>query len=155
MISPTSFVKHALPVLALSVLLLGGCAGSLGLFSGPLVVQIEGADDMNAGNAARVRVYELSGETNFRTTTLSSFWRGDEQALGSELVRAPREVLLYPGEAKTVEFDVHEDTRYIGVAADLRDPDREAWRSIYDVEEVDGGEIGVRVGLDRVEARVD
>ena len=109
---------------------------------------------MNGGNAARVYVYELSGETNFRNTTLSTFWSSNEEALGNELVGAPHQRLLYPNETQTLEFEVGEETRYIGIAADLRNPDREQWRSVHSVEEVEGEEIVVRVGVDRVQVDV-
>jgi len=119
-----------------------------------LTVRIVGADDMNGGNAARVYVYELAGDTNFRNTTLSTFWSGQEEALGNEIVGAPRQQELWPGETQTLEFEVAEDTQYIGVAANLRSPDGERWRSIHAVEEVKGEEIVVRVGAGRVDVNV-
>lgn len=152
---PIDVTHRVLLLLILSLLVLSGCSGTLGLFSGPLTVQIEGESDMNNGNAARVRIYELSGDTNFRNTPLSSFWRNDEEALGSELVRTPHEVQLYPDEAKNIEFEVADGTRFIGVAADLREPDREAWRSIHSVDEVKGNEMTVRIGADRVTVELE
>ena len=131
-----------------------GCGSTLNIFSGPLTVRIVGTDDMNGGNAARVYVYELSGDTNFRNTTLSTFWSGQEEALGNELVRPPRQQLLYPGETQTLEFEVAEGTQYIGVAADLRNPDRERWRSVHPVEDVEGEEIVVEVGANRIDVNV-
>ena len=125
-----------------------------GILNGPLTVRMIGEEDMNGGNAARVYVYELSGETNFRNTTLSTFWSSNEEALGGELIGAPRQQLLYPNETQTLEFEVGEETRYIGIAADLRSPDREQWRSVHAVEEVEGEEIVVRVGADRVQVDV-
>lgn len=150
MIPLNASVHRIFPFLALgALLLLGGCSAA------PLVVHVQGEGDMNEGNAARVRVYELSGDTNFQNTPLSSFWRGDEEALGSELVAAPREVLLYPDETKTVEFTANEQTQYVGVAADLRDPDREGWRSIHDIEEVKGDDFVVRVGANQIHISVE
>lgn len=147
------FVRFVLAALLVG-LLVGGCGSTLNIFSGPLTVRLTGTDDMNGGNAARVYVYELSGDTNFRNTTRSTFWSGQEEALGNELVRPPRQQLLYPGEMQTLEFEVAEGTRYIGVAVDLRNPDRERWRSVHSVEDVEGEEVVVEVGADRLEVNV-
>lgn len=150
-----SFTTIAIVPLALSLLLWGGCSSSLNIFSGPLTMTITGQEDMNGGNAARVRVYELSGESSFRNTPLSTFWRDDEQALGSELVRPPHEVLLYPNENKTLEFEVAEGTKFIGVAANLRNPDRGQWRAIYSVEEIKDGDVSIAVGADRIQVNIE
>ncbi|NBB85900.1 MAG: type VI secretion system lipoprotein TssJ [Bacteroidetes bacterium] len=151
--------RRSVPIAMLVGLVVGscfvsGCAPTLSIFSGPLTVRIVGADDMNGGNAARVYVYELAGDTNFRNTTLSTFWSGQEEALGNELVGTPRQQELWPGETQTLEFEVAEDTQYIGVAANLRSPDGERWRSIHAVEDVKGEEIVVRVGAGRVDVNV-
>ena len=132
-----------------------GCSGPLGLFSGPLEISIRGTSDMNGGNAARVRVYELGGETNFNNTPLSSFWQSDRDALGDELIGAPREVLLYPSEDKSMEFELAEGTQYIGVAADLRNPDREGWRAIYPVSDVEGERMVVNVAASQISVDVE
>lgn len=143
-------------LLVLSLLVSSGCSGSLGLFSsGPLEVSIRGQDDMNGGNAARVRIYQLAGETSFRNTPLSSFWRNDEQALGRELLSAPHEIQLFPNDETTVELEVAEKTQYIGIAADLRDPDRDQWRVIRPLDELRGETVTVTVGMDRVQLSVE
>lgn len=136
-------------------LIWSGCSGSLGLFSGPLEIAIRGTADMNGGNAARVRVYELGGDTNFINTPLSSFWQNDRDALGDELVTAPREVLIYPGEGKEMEFELADGTQFIGVAADLRNPDREGWRAIYPVTDVDGERMVVNVATSQISVSVE
>lgn len=153
-LKPRPSVLVALLILLVGGLFLGGCASALNIFSGPLTVRIVAADDMNDGNAARVYVYELSGDTNFRNATLSTFWGGQEEALGNELVGVPRQEQLWPGETQTLEFEVAEDTQYIGIAANLRSPDGERWRSVHPVEDVKGEEIVVRVGAGRVDVDV-
>lgn len=145
--------RCTLVVLVCALLLVSGCSSALNIFSGPLTVRLQGQEDMNGGNAARVHIFELAGETNFRTATVSKFWRDTKGTLGGELINA-REELLYPNETKTVEFEVAEKTKFIGIAANLRNPDREQWRSIHPVEEVKGEEIAVTVGVDRVQVRV-
>ena len=115
----------------LAPVLVSGCSALPFVGGAPTVqMRIAGQSDMNSGgNAAVVRVYQLSGEINFKRTPLSTFWRNDQEALGGELVRQ-KEVLLYPDETKTFELEVAETASHIGIAANLRDPDQEQWRAI-------------------------
>ena len=119
-------------------------------------ITIAGSPDLNsteestAGNAAVVRLYELSNETIFKSITIESFWRDDVAALGSELVASPQQFLLYPSEAKNLQFTPRPETRYIGVAADLRKPDLQNWRQIIPVEALMGKSLLIQVVRDRV-----
>lgn len=142
-------------VLALLALVSAGCSGPLGLFSGPLEIAIQGTTDMNSGNAARVRIYELAGDTNFQNTPVASFWQSDRDALGDELVRPPREVLIYPGQDERVEFELAEGTQFIGVASDLRNPRRDGWRTVYPVSDVQGERMVVNVGVDQITVAIE
>lgn len=124
-----------------------GCGGSMPLTE----MTMQGGTDMNnGGNAAVVRVYQLTGDSNFMRSSLESFWRDDEQALGSELVGAKQEILLYPQQERGVELTIGEGTRFVGIAADLREPDPVGWRHIFDAEELRGKEVNITVGSDRL-----
>ena len=121
---------------------------------GPLEMTVAGTPDLNSGgNAAVVRVYELSGDSNFRTTSIGSFWRDDQAALGSEYIDH-RQLLLYPDQVETVSIDVSDETEFIGIAADLRQPDEDAWRAIYPVDELKGSEVAISVGASRLAVNV-
>lgn len=99
-------------------------------------VRMRGQSDMNSGgNAAVVQVYELSGKGSFLDASPRTFWQGNG-ALGGVLVRAPQRNTLFPNETKTFELELAEKTKFIGVAANLRNPDPEEWRALYPVEEV-------------------
>ncbi len=116
---------------------------------------VVGEAEMNGGgNAAVVHVYQLSGDGNFRQTPLSVFWRDDAAVLGGELVASPRTLTVYPSDSKTVEIEVADEAAYLGVAANLRDPDRERWRSIHRLEDV-GDQIRVRIANDHVAVEVE
>jgi len=39
-----------------------------------------------------------------------------------------------------ITLEIHENTRYIAVAVDLRDPDADHWRQLLTVEEVEEGQ---------------
>ena len=122
----------------------------------PLMMTVVGGEDLNGGgNAAVLRIYQLSGDANFRRAPVQAFWQDDEQALGAELVSAKREVLLFPGSTETVQIDLADDAAFVAIAADLRDPDPENWRAIYPADEVRGQAVGVVVGEDRLFVRLE
>jgi type VI secretion system VasD/TssJ family lipoprotein len=146
-------------VLAFSIVLLvvvtSGCARAPVLPPAPVVhvvpVTIVGTSDLNAGgNAAVVRIYQLQGDANFRRATVEAFWQSDEQVLGQELVPGRREILLYPGQSSTIEIELSSNTRYIGVAADLRSPETGGWRELRPVGEVVGRSLVVTVGTNNL-----
>lgn len=131
-------------LLFVSVFLL--CVGCSSSFK----VAVSGRSGMNnGGNAAIVKVYQLKGEGNFKNTPLSAFWRGDTEALGGELIGSPRKMTVYPSTKRTIEFTVAKKAKFVGVAANLRDPDREKWRSIHSLKDM-GNELTVTVVEDRV-----
>lgn len=108
----------------------------------------------NGGNPAVVKIYQLGGEGNFKSTPLSAFWRDDRGALGNELVTAPRKVTVYPDESERIELELAEKTKYIGIAANLRKPEREKWRSVHSIEGM-GDQISVTVETNKVEVEVE
>jgi len=112
-------------------------------FSKPLrlPLSLEGSSSMNSGgNAAVVRVYQLASSTTFRQAPIESFWQDDEGLLGSDLVVPKVERTLYPDAVEEITLEIHENTRYIAIAADLRDPDADHWRQLFTVEEVEEGQ---------------
>lgn len=122
--------------------------------SGPLEMTIAGSPDLNSGgNAAVVRIYELSGDSNFRTTSIEAFWRDDEAALGSEYIDH-RQMLVYPDEVETISIEVKNETAFIGIAVDLRQPREDQWREIYPVDQLKGGDIAISVGSNSLTVNV-
>lgn len=114
---------------------------------------MSGQSDMNGGgNAAVVEVYELTGEGSFQDIPFRTFWQEDG-ALGT-LVGSPHRKTVYPNETVTFKFEVAEDTKLVGIAANLRDPDPEKWRVLYPVEEV-GDQLSVTVRGTRIAVAVE
>lgn len=126
----------------------GGCSSSV-------EVLLRGQSDMNSGgNHAVVRIYKLSGEGNFTNTPLADFWQDDVGALGSELVRSPRTIGMNPGESKTISLDIGDDVQFVGIAADLGNPDPDQWRAIYPVDDI-GDRIHITVYSTRISVEVE
>jgi type VI secretion system VasD/TssJ family lipoprotein len=111
-------------------LVVAGCARTLD-------VVVTGRPAMNeGGHAALVKIYQLRGPDAFRSAPLSSFWRDDTKALGSELVGSPYALTVYPDTSTTAEIEVADDAAYLAVAANLRTPDRDRWRSLLALDEI-------------------
>ena len=107
-------------------------------------VVVAGTQALNAGgNAAIVRLYPLASDARFRQTPQADFWRAGS-AVDADLVGAVREVLLYPGDDETIEMALG-GAAYLGVAADLRAPERDRWRAVFPVGAVDGQTLAVTV----------
>lgn len=133
-------------VLVLCFLLLGGCATTV-------EVSLLGQPDMNdGGNAAVVRIYELSGEGSFMDASFRAFWQ-EEGAVGGSLIRS-REELIYPDETQRFELELSEETKFIGVAANFRNPEQDGWRDLYPVDEV-GDQLSVTVHSNRISVDVE
>lgn len=121
----------------------------------PVMIEVSGSAEMNAGgNAAIVRIYMLASDAAFRRTPIQDFWQDDAAALGSDLMGAKREVLLYPGDRETFQIEPVGDVAFIGIAADLREPDPNGWRVIYPVAELRGQRVSVAIDRDRLDARI-
>ncbi len=135
--------------LAVAVGLMAGVSACSGPLNVPLT--IEGEPDMNSGgNAAVVRLYQLSSATTFEQTPLESFWQDDEAVLEDDLIGSRTSMLLYPGDQEEITIEILDGTRYIGVAADLRDPDGDRWRATYTLDEVRDGGLNIRIGEQRL-----
>lgn len=122
----------------------------------PLTVTVVGGTDLNGGgNAAVLRIYQLAGDANFQRAPVQAFWQNDEQVLGSELLGAKREVLLFPESTEIVRIVLDDKTQFLAIAADLREPDPDHWREIYPVSAVRGKAVAVVVGENRLFVRVE
>lgn len=102
---------------------------------------------MNGGNAARVRVYQLSGTTRFLNASVGDVWNSEQSPLEAEVVEITDSFLLYPNQTRPLEVMLENDTRYLGVAADLREPEQDRWRQVVSAEEIRGRDsVGVTIG---------
>ena len=115
--------------LVFALIFLVGCGGA------PQFM-IEGGSDLNAGgNAVIVGIYQMNSKTAFEGRDFGKFWQDPVNALGGELISS-QTVTLYPNEPETLEIELEDDTRYVGIAANFRDPDPERWKTIYPADEL-------------------
>jgi len=116
---------------------------------------MQGNENMNSGNAARLVIYQLSTDAGFRTTPVEAFWRDDKAALGDDLVGRRREVLLYPLQIRFMEVEVEDKANYIAIAANLRKTEGDGWRRIFRLEEVTGERVQIRVAERTLDVSVE
>ncbi|MBS1211625.1 MAG: type secretion lipoprotein family [Proteobacteria bacterium] len=131
---------HSFVFLA-SSLMLSGC----GLFGGteepppppaPTMVEmrIETSKDANpgtegSGSPLLIRVYELKGPVNFKNADFFALYEMEDSALASDLIRKS-EIVMRPGETRTLEFKADDATEFVGVFAAFRQLDTAQWRAL-------------------------
>ena len=144
---PTVRFRPALAAVLLVVVALAGCTPGTEITSErEVTVALAGAADMNAGgNAAVLRLYQLTGDAPFVLVPLEEFWTDDDAALGRTLL-SKREVLLYPREVRAVPLVLDARATHVGVAADFRSPGLDDWRAVFPAARVLTDGLGVLVG---------
>ena len=114
-------------------------------------IAIKGSTDQNSGGHPVVlHIYQLSSETNFIRAAVESFWQNDTQILGDDLVKPKIEILLAPGEIKQIKLELTDDMKFLGIAADFRNPDRNGWRKVYPLDSNRSKNILINVSSDRL-----
>lgn len=155
MVRTRTIIPYALAAIGIAYCVSAvGCKSSLPIIGGDRetdIVVLGGTSMNGGGNAAVVRVYQLSSDTKFQHASIEDFWKSDVDALGSELVGASQELIVYPKDTKTLDVKLDEATQYVGVAADLRSPDQDQWRVVLPVHEINGRKVLVTVGENRLE----
>jgi type VI secretion system VasD/TssJ family lipoprotein len=152
--SKSLFNLFLLVVVGTSVAACGGVRNLFGRGGASTTVQVTGAPDLNSGgNAAFVHIYLLTDNAMFRTASYEAFWQSPQEALG-ESMRSSSQVQLFPGTKESVELELQTDIRYVGVAANLRAPDRDRWRAVFPASDVEGNVLHVVVDANSLSAQV-
>lgn len=95
------------------------------------------AADLNPSVNARpspvlMRVYELRSQTAFNQADFMTLYQSDQASLAADLV-AREEMMLQPGEKRSLNKQLAAETRFIGVVAAYRDLERAIWRAVVPV----------------------
>ena len=132
-------MKRYLFITALNLSLLG-CASDPPEPPPPTIVnlQIEASENVNAdsnGNGApvMVRIYELSGQSNFNATDFFALFNDDQAALGADL-NHKQDFLLRPSESKKLTIKPDDDVQSLGFFAAFRKLDTATWRALVQVQ---------------------
>lgn len=134
--------------LALAVLLvLSACADGT---PGSVHLTMAAAPDLNPGpgggaNPAQVRVYLLKAPERFSNADYFQLADKDRTVLGDDLV-GREDLILRPGETRTVDSGVQPGQRYIGITVAYRDIDHATWRVVTPIR----SQVKATLGAERV-----
>lgn len=118
---------------------------------GQVTVTLVGDPEQNSGGyAVDVSLYQLANNTVFESAFIETFWQDDEGLLGDELIGSKTTFQLNPNEVRSVTLTLDLETRFLAVAANLRNPDRNLWRAVQPAEALRDKPVAVRVLSDRI-----
>ena len=107
--------------------------------SGPatLSLTLNAADNLNPDARRRaspvvLRLYELKAPTLFEQADFVTLFEKEQAALAAELIGRD-EMVVKPGDKKTITKTLSPDARAIGVMAAYRDLERARWRAVIPV----------------------
>ncbi|WNW12462.1 type VI secretion system lipoprotein TssJ [Pseudomonas sp. DTU_2021_1001937_2_SI_NGA_ILE_001] len=100
----------------------------------------------------RVRIFELKNAAAFSRADYFALAERAAQTLGPDLVDQD-EVLLRPGETRSVVRPLNPATRHVGLVVGYREIDRARWRTVLDVSPRQGQQY--RIDLDAQAVRSD
>lgn len=139
-------------------LLLQGCADAPPVAPPlpPTIVklQIESAADINpdgSGRAAPVmlRIYELRETSAFASADFFALFDREQATLAADLARK-QELLLKPGDNKTLSIEPGADVRSLGFFAAFRQLDTAQWRAVAPVNAHETSAFTVKLNADQL-----
>lgn len=75
------------------------------------------------------RIYQLKDKQQFESANFNTLWKDDNQYLSKDLL-SKEEILIYPGDKKTISLLRQEGAEYIGIVALFRDYKEGTWRTL-------------------------
>lgn len=136
--------------------LLSGCGGPPPPVPPTIVnTTITGAADVNAGSGGAgapvaIRVYQLASATGFKASTFFPLFEKDAATLRDDLVKR-EDILLGPGQSKTLVLMPEDRVHAIGVFGAYRDYEHVDWHGSVDVPPHQTSKLTItagRAGLD-------
>ena len=94
-----------------------------------------------------VRVYELKSSAAFESADFVSLSEKDQAVLGAEML-SREEMVMRPGDSKSINKNLAPGTKFIGITAAFRDLERARWQAIVPV--VNGKKNVVTISLDDI-----
>ncbi|PVZ81807.1 type VI secretion system lipoprotein TssJ [Serratia sp. S1B] len=83
-----------------------------------------------------VTVYTLSSADNFKNSDFYTISAGSNPALQEE-IKKQKQLILKPGESRTLKIDIDSDIAYLGVVAAYRNINDAHWSAIYTFKEAE------------------
>lgn len=140
---------RAVLLATVSTVLLAGCS----LFKRSPIAQVELAlivsaqanpDHRKRPSPVVLRLYELKGRAQFDALDFVTLTERDKETLGADLI-SREEIVLRPGETRTITKKVSPDAAFLGVTAGFRNIERAQWRSVTDLQGQSETEFQIKV----------
>ncbi len=150
----------AIPCAAATVWMLAGCGGPPPAAVPPTLVSAtaSAAADANAGPdgagaPVAIRIYQLAGPAAFEGAQFFALFNGDADALKGDLVKRD-DLLLPPGQSRTLALAPEDRVHAIGVLAAFRDYEHVTWRAVVAVPAHQSSLLTIEAGRAGVTARI-
>jgi type VI secretion system protein VasD len=122
-----------------------------------IAVHFEAVADLNPDLNNRpsplvVRLYELKAPGAFTRADFFSLYAKTDEVLATELVNQ-EELVIKPGEKRSLEHTLQPETRYIGLLAAYRELDSSEWRTVMTITPQATTSIRVNLGRTGMSAR--
>jgi type VI secretion system protein VasD len=93
-----------------------------------LALAVSAGADQNGGSPVAVRVFQLTDAARFERADPIALMRGDRSVLAEDLAGS-QELVLAPGESRSISAELKHGVTVLGIAAFFRDIDRAHWRA--------------------------
>lgn len=121
------------------------------------MAHFEAAADLNPDLNNRpsplvIRLYELKTPDIFTSADFFSLYAKADEVLGTGLLDQV-ELIIKPGEQRSLERTLNPETRYLGLLAAYRDLDNATWRTVIKISPQTTRTIRVELGRKSITAR--
>lgn len=116
-----------------------GCSSTASRVAVPYAIELTADGQVNPDSRGRpspvqITIYELSSSSAFAARDFFALQSDPQAALGKELLNT-EQVVLRPGEVKTLHYPGSTAARLVGVVAAYRDLERSQWRLAVELPE--------------------
>ncbi len=114
----------------IGTLLISGCSA--------YKVNMESTNNINRNingipSSTAIYIYQLTSTYNFKNASYADLANSKNNLDGNILMRT--QVILLPGQSKTIYIDSESGSKYIGVVAGYRELDQVTWRQVYPISD--------------------
>ena len=126
-------------LVALLMALIAGCASTASQVAVPYAVELTASKDVNPDSRGRpspiqITLFELRSSNQFEGSDFFTLQGDAQAALGKELLDT-EQIILKPGESRTIRRPGNVDARVIGVVAGYRNLENSNWRLVVTLPE--------------------
>ncbi|MDC0535739.1 type VI secretion system lipoprotein TssJ [Francisellaceae bacterium] len=125
-------IKHIFRILFITItaVVLSSCSA--------YKVNMESTSNINRNingipSSTAVYIYQLTNTYNFKNASYADLANSKNNLDGTILMRT--QVILLPGQSKTIYIDSESGAKYIGVVTGYRELDQVKWREVYPISD--------------------